>query len=92
MLGDVTVLCAGGSAAAAGEAAAKIDWRPPRFWWLKMKLSVIALRESTAALIVSLADGYDHIAAPATTDAKNVMPRVAALLERDGCCQMCPAL
>src|SRR5204863_4113815 len=34
-----------------------------------------------AALIVSLADKYDAIVAPATTNAKNVMPRVAALLD-----------
>src|SRR5690606_32081380 len=39
------------------------------------------LAEPTAALIVGLAGDYDHIAAPATTDAKNVMPRVAALLD-----------
>ena len=39
------------------------------------------LAEPTAALIVSLAGDYSHIAAPSTTDAKNVMPRVAALLD-----------
>ncbi|WP_068306082.1 electron transfer flavoprotein subunit alpha/FixB family protein, partial [Pararhodobacter sp. CCB-MM2] len=39
------------------------------------------LAEPTAALIVSLASGYSHIVAPATTDAKNVLPRVAALLD-----------
>ena len=39
------------------------------------------LAESTADLIVSLAGDYDHIVAPATTDAKNVLPRVAALLD-----------
>ncbi len=79
-LGDVTVLAAGAHAAAAGEAAAKIDG---------VKKVLVAegdslghrLAESTADLIVSLAGDYDHIVAPATTDAKNVMPRVAALLD-----------
>ena len=39
------------------------------------------LAEPTAALIVALAPGYDAIVAPATTNAKNFMPRVAALLD-----------
>ena len=37
--------------------------------------------EPTAALIVGLAAGYDAIVAPATASAKNIMPRVAALLD-----------
>ncbi len=40
-----------------------------------------ALAEPLAALIVSLAPGYDAIVAPSTANAKNVMPRVAALLD-----------
>ncbi|WP_171102829.1 electron transfer flavoprotein subunit alpha/FixB family protein [Ruegeria sp. HKCCD7255] len=79
-LGDVTVLAAGGSAAAAGEAAAKIDGVAKVLVAEDASLGH-RLAESTAALIVSLADGYEHIVAPATTDAKNVMPRVAALLD-----------
>ena len=39
------------------------------------------LAEPLAALIVSLAAGYDAIVAPATSRFKNVMPRVAALLD-----------
>ena len=38
------------------------------------------LAEPTAALIVGLA-GYDAIVAPATATGKNVLPRVAALLD-----------
>ena len=79
-LGDITVLCAGANASAAAAEAAKIDG---------VKAVICAeddslghrLAEPTAALIVSLAGDYTHIAAPGTTDAKNVMPRVAALLD-----------
>ena len=39
------------------------------------------LAENLAALIVANAPGYSHILAPATTSGKNVMPRVAALLD-----------
>ncbi len=81
-LGDVTVLAAGASAAAAGEAAAKIDGVAKVLVAEDASLGH-RLAEPTAALIVSLAGGdYSHIVAPpATTDAKNVMPRVAALLD-----------
>ncbi|MEH6645240.1 electron transfer flavoprotein subunit alpha/FixB family protein [Sulfitobacter sp.] len=79
-LGDVTVLACGGSAAAAGEAAAKIAGVSKVLVAEDASLGH-RLAETTAALIVSLAGDYDHIVAPATTDAKNVMPRVAALLD-----------
>jgi electron transfer flavoprotein alpha subunit len=39
------------------------------------------LAEPTAALVASLAGPYEAIVAPATTTGKNVMPRVAALLD-----------
>ncbi|AVX02637.1 electron transfer flavoprotein subunit alpha [Maritalea myrionectae] len=39
------------------------------------------LAEPVADLIVSLADGYDAIVAPATSNWKNALPRVAALLD-----------
>ncbi|WP_372992732.1 electron transfer flavoprotein subunit alpha/FixB family protein [Sulfitobacter sp.] len=79
-LGDVTVLCAGGSAAAAGEEASKIAG-VSKVLVAEDDTLGHRLAESTAALIVSMAGDYDHIVAPATTDAKNVMPRVAALLD-----------
>ena len=79
-LGDVTVLAAGGSAAAAGEAAARIDGVAKVLVAEDASLGH-RLAEATAALIVGLSGEYEHIVAPATTDAKNVMPRVAALLD-----------
>lgn len=79
-MGEVTVLCAGATAAAAGEAAAKIDGVAKVLVAEDESLGH-RLAESTAALIVSLAGGYSHIVAPATTDAKNILPRVAALLD-----------
>lgn len=79
-LGDVTALCCGANAAAAGQAAAGIDGISKVLVAEDPSLGH-RLAEPTAALIVSLADGYEHIVAPATTDAKNVLPRVAALLD-----------
>jgi electron transfer flavoprotein alpha subunit len=79
-LGDISVLCCGASAAAAGEAAAQIDG-VARVLVAEDESLGHRLAEATAALIVGLAGDYEHIVAPATTDAKNVMPRVAALLD-----------
>ncbi len=79
-LGDVTVLAVGASAKAAAEAAAKIDG-VSKVLVAEDALYGHRLAEPVAALIVSLAGDYSHIVAPATTDAKNIMPRVAALLD-----------
>ena len=78
--GEVHVLVAGAaSAAVAAEAAALAGVAKV----LHAEADGLAhqLAEPLAALIVSLADGYDAIAAPATAAGKNVMPRVAALLD-----------
>ena len=78
--GDIHVLVAGTGAKAAADAAAKLDGVS------KVLLADSAdlangLAEPLADLIVSLAGNYDTLIAPATASAKNVMPRVAALLD-----------
>jgi electron transfer flavoprotein alpha subunit len=79
-MGEVTVLCAGAKAKAAAPAAATITGVSKVLCAEDAGLGH-RLAEPTAALVVSLAGGYDHIVAPATTDAKNVLPRIAALLD-----------
>ena len=79
-LGDVTVLCAGARASDAAKEAATIAGVKKVLCAEDAGLGH-RLAESTADLIVGLAGDYEHICAPATTDAKNVMPRVAALLD-----------
>ena len=79
-LGDVTVLCTGASAKAAADEAAKIEG-VSKVLVAEDALYGHRLAEPVAALIVSMASGYSHIVAPSTTDAKNIMPRVAALLD-----------
>ena len=78
--GDVHVLVAGKDCKAVADLAGKLDGVK------KVLLADAALYEHSvaeplAALIVSLAGPYDAIVAPATTNGKNVMPRVAALLD-----------
>jgi electron transfer flavoprotein alpha subunit len=79
-LGDVTVLCAGASAKAAADEAATIAG-VAKVLCAEDAVLGHRLAEPTAALVAALAADYDHIVAPATTDAKNIMPRVAALLD-----------
>jgi electron transfer flavoprotein alpha subunit len=77
---DIHVLIAGHQAGEAAKAAAQIAG-------VKKVLLADAphlgefLAENVAALIVSLSKSYSHIVAPATSNGKNVMPRVAALLD-----------
>ncbi|MCT4554392.1 MAG: FAD-binding protein [Pelagimonas sp.] len=79
-IGDVTVLCAGAAAADAAAEAATIDGVSKVLCAEDAGLSQ-RLAEATADLLVGLAGDYSHIVAPATTDAKNILPRVAALLD-----------
>ncbi len=76
----VDVLVAGEGAKAAADAAAKLDG-VARVLLAESAGLKHQLAEPMAALIVSLAPNYDALVAPATTTGKNVMPRVAALLD-----------
>lgn len=78
--GEVHVLVAGKDCGGAAEDAAKLTGVT------KVLVADAAefehqLAEPIAALVVSLADGYDAVISPATTGGKNFMPRVAALLD-----------
>ena len=79
---DIEVLVAGSGCGAAAEAAAKLAGVA------KVKVADAAAyaeqgAENLAALLVDVVKtgGYSHVLAPATTFGKNVLPRVAALLD-----------
>jgi electron transfer flavoprotein alpha subunit len=80
MGGEVTALVAGHQCADAAQAAARLEGvtkvllcEAPQYEGF--------LAENLAKLIVPLAAGYSHLVAPATGFGKNLMPRVAALLD-----------
>ena len=79
-LGDITVLAVGEHCAAAASEAAAIEG-VSRVLCAENPLYGKRLAEPTSTLIVALAADYEHIVAPATTDAKNILPRVAAMLD-----------
>ena len=79
-LGEVTILVAGQDCTSVGEQAARVAG---------VAKVIVAddaafksgLAENTSSLLVDLASGYSHLIASATTSGKNIMPRVAALLD-----------
>ena len=78
--GDIHVLVAGAGCAGAAQAAAQLQGVA------KVKVADAAhyqsqTAENLTALILANAAGYSHILAPATTFGKNLLPRVAALLD-----------
>ncbi len=77
---DVDILIAGKGAKAAADQAAKLAG-VRKVLLAEADALAERLAEPLAATVVSLADGYDALVAPATTMGKNVMPRVAALLD-----------
>jgi len=80
MGGEVDVLVAGKGARAAADQAAKLEG-VRKVLLAESDALAERLAEPLAATIVALAGSYDGIVAAATTMGKNVMPRVAALLD-----------
>ncbi|GLQ05341.1 electron transfer flavoprotein subunit alpha/FixB family protein [Sneathiella chinensis] len=80
MGGDVHVLVAGSGCAAVADAAAKVAG-VAKVILVDDAAYTNALAENVSTLVVGMADGYDAILAPATTSGKNILPRVAALLD-----------
>jgi electron transfer flavoprotein alpha subunit len=78
--GPVHVLVAGSDARAAAEAAARLEG-VEKVLLADSPAYEHQLAEPMAALIVGLASSYDALVAPSTSNGKNVMPRVAALLD-----------
>ena len=79
-IGDVTILCAGAGCADAAKACATLDG-VTKVLCADDAAYGNGLAEPIADLVLSLADDYEHILAPATNSAKNILPRVAALLD-----------
>jgi electron transfer flavoprotein alpha subunit len=77
---DIHVLVAGSQCASVAEQAASIAG-VKRVRVVDAPHYAHLLAENLAALITTVAADYSHVLAPATTTAKNAMPRVAALLD-----------
>ena len=78
--GEIHVLVAGSGCAAAAQAAAALAG-VARVKLAEAPHYADQTAENLAALVVANASGYTHILAPATTFGKNLLPRVAALLD-----------
>lgn len=78
--GELDILVAGQDCGPVAEAAAKVPG-VRRVLRVDAPAYAHSVAEDLAALILSVAEGYDYLVAAATTTGKNVMPRVAALLD-----------
>ena len=78
--GEVHVLVAGSGCAAAAQAASALAG-VAKVLVADAAAFAHPLAENLTPLIVDLARGYSHVFAPATTFGKNILPRVAALLD-----------
>ena len=79
-LGDVTILCASSGCNGAAQSLAKLDG-VAKVLCAEDTSYGNGLAEPVSDLIVSISSNYEHIVAPATSLAKNILPRVAALLD-----------
>ena len=79
-VGDVTVLVAGEGCAAVADEAARVAG-VAKVLLVEDAAYAHHQAEALAPLIVGLAADHSHVFAPATTTGKNVLPRVAALLD-----------
>ncbi|MBP48510.1 MAG: electron transfer flavoprotein subunit alpha [Acidiferrobacteraceae bacterium] len=77
---EIDVLVAGYGCSQVGDCAAKIEG-VTRVLLADAPVLEHQLAESLAPVIAGLANGYTHLLAPASTFGKNVMPRVAALVD-----------
>ncbi|MGO1076761.1 electron transfer flavoprotein subunit alpha/FixB family protein [Inquilinus sp. CA228] len=78
--GDVHILVAGSGARPAADAAAKVAG-VAKVLLAEAPALEHQLAEAVAPLVVDLAKGYSHVLATATSAGKNLLPRVAALLD-----------
>ena len=78
--GDIHVLVAGDASGDVAKAAAAIAG-VSKVLTAGADAMAHGIAENIAPLIQSMASGYSHLMAPATTTGKNIMPRVAALLD-----------
>ena len=78
--GDIHVLVAGNGCSAAADAAANVAGVAKALVADGVELEH-QLAENLAPLVVELAKNYGHVLAPATSNGKNLLPRVAALLD-----------
>ncbi len=78
--GEISVLVAGSGCVEAAAEAAKITG-VAKVLVADAPHYEVPLAENMAALVVSIADKFTHILAPATGFGKNFMPRAAALLD-----------
>ena len=79
-LGEITILCASSDCDGAASAASQIDG-VSKVLCADDDAYGNGLAEPIADLVVALSSDYEHIVAAATNSSKNILPRVAALLD-----------